>query len=106
MHHPSPAATLADRIDVHGTRADVTEELRAAAMEEASRLFAHSFHIDRIRLEFDEDPTRAPADRFMVKGQIEFGGPALLASVASDDPLKSLRHLIAKFDHLLRRYPR
>ena len=106
MTLPSSATTLADRIEVLGSGHSVPDPLRAAAIEQASRLFAHNPRIDRIRIEFDSDPLRDPADRFVAKGQIEFGGPALLASVATDDPAKSLQHLIARFDQQLRRRPR
>ena len=106
MTFSSSAAAALDRIEVLGLRHLVPEELRAAALDRASRLFAYNIPIDRIRIEFDDDPARAPADRYMAKGLIEFGGPALLASVATDDAIKSLDFLIAKFDHLLRRRPR
>jgi len=96
----SPSTDLAGRVDLSGA---ISEDLRATALELASRLFAHNIHIDRIQVSFDSDPSRAPSDRFVVKGMLEFGGPALLASVTAGDPLTALQHLIAKFDQLLRR---
>lgn len=103
MNSTPPLSTLSEKIVVRSTNFALPDEVRAAALEQASRLFAHHPKIDRIRIDFECDAARTPTDRFVAKGQVEFGGPALLASVSTDTPANSLEHLVAKFDHLLHR---
>jgi putative sigma-54 modulation protein len=95
--------SIADRLIVRGIHLDLTDALRSAATDKASRLLRHNDHIIRVRVDLEYDKTRGIGDQFIAKGHIEIGGPDLLASVASDDAYKSLDLLIDKLDGLLRR---
>jgi len=99
LHPDDPAA----RIIVRGIHLELTNALRAAAIDKVSRLLRHNDHIIRIRIDLEYDKTRGIGDQFIAKGHIEIGGPDLIASVASDDGYKSLDLLVDKLDGLLRR---
>ena len=97
---PSPTDS---RILVRGVHFNLKPALRAAAEEKAVRLLRHEEHIIRIRLDLEHDQTRNPGHAFVAKGHIEIRGPALIASVDSDEPQKSLDELIDKLDGMLRK---
>lgn len=94
---------LAAKFIVRGIHLDLTDALRAAAVDKLARLLRHSEHIIRIRVEIELDKTHDVGTKFIAKGHIEISGPDLIASVASDDAYKSLDLLADKLDGLLRR---
>ncbi len=87
---------------MRGIHLDLTDALRQAAIDKASRLLRHNGYIIRIRIDLELDKTRGVADQFLAKGHIEISGPDLIASVHSDDAYKSLDLLVDKLDSLLR----
>lgn len=96
----------ASKVIVCGTHPTLTDEWRAAAIERASRLLRLNVEIACIRVEVEHDESRDADHQFVAKGQVELGGPALLTSVATNDPMKSIDYLIDKLDHQLRRRAR
>jgi len=103
MNHPPSPEELAAKVIVSGIHLELTDALRQAALEKASRLLRHNSHIVRIRIDLEFDKTKGAGDQFIAKGHIEIGGPDLIASVQSEDGYKSLDFLIDKLDGLLRR---
>ena len=101
-HQPTPE-TLAAKILVRGIHLDLTDALRLAATEKATRLLRHNAEIVRIRLDLELDRTHGANDQFIAKGHIEIVGPDLIANETSDDGYKSLDLLMDKLDGLLRR---
>jgi putative sigma-54 modulation protein len=97
----SPSADAAKFL-VRGIHLDLTDALRQAAIDKASRLLRHNRYIIRIRIDLELDKTRGVSDQFLAKGHIEIGGPDLIARVHSDDAYKSLDLLVDKLDGLLR----
>ena len=91
------------RIIVRCAHFELTPALQTAAEEKAARLLRHEEHIIRIRVDIEHDRTRNPGQAFSAKGHIEIRGPDLIASVESDEPLKSLEALIDVLDGLLRK---
>lgn len=77
--------------------------MKAAINEKAARLLRHEPRIDRIRIDVELDKTKTSKDHFIAKGQIEIGGPDIVASVDSDDAYKSIDLLVDKLDGLLRK---
>jgi len=94
---------LAAKIIVSGIHLNLTEALKEAAQQKASRLLRHNDHIVRIRLDIEYDKTKGHGDQFIAKGLIEIGGPDLVASVSSEDAYKSLDLLMDKLDRHIRR---
>jgi putative sigma-54 modulation protein len=79
---------------------EISEALRATALQKAARLLRHQTEIVRIRVSLEHvNNDRA---QFVAKGHIEISGPDLIASVASDDGYKSLDLLIDRLDRMLR----
>lgn len=89
-----------------GVHLDLTEALKSIAQEKVSRLFRHEERIDRIRIELEHDKTKSIDKEFIAKGHIEIHGPSMIASVASEDCLKSLDQLVDKLDRMIRRRSR
>lgn len=89
-----------------GVHLDLTESLKSIAQEKVTRLFRHEDRIVRIRVELEHDKTRHKEKEFIAKGHIEIQGPNMVASVASEDCLKSLDLLIDKLDRMIRRRSR
>jgi putative sigma-54 modulation protein len=94
---------LAAKIIVSGIHLTLTEALKEAAQQKASRLLRHNDHIVRIRLDIEHDKTKGHGDQFVAKGLIEIGGPDLVASVSSEDAYKSLDLLMDILDRHIRR---
>jgi putative sigma-54 modulation protein len=101
-HQPTPEM-LAAKVLVRGIHLELTDALRHAAIEKASRLLRHNAEIVRIRVDLELDRTHGVSAQFIAKGHIEISGPDLIASERSDDCYKSLDLLIDKLDGLLRR---
>jgi ribosome hibernation promoting factor len=103
MHHPTLPAETDTKVVVHGIRLELTDELRNAATEKASRLLAAQPRIHRIMVQLEHNADADVDSVFIAKGQVEFGGPALFTSVMAADPWHALDYLIDKLDHQLRR---
>jgi putative sigma-54 modulation protein len=101
-HQPTPEM-LAAKLLIRGIHLDLTDAIRLAATEKATRLLRHNSEIVRIRLDLELDRTHGAKDKFIAKGHIEIGGPDLIASETSEDCYKSLDLLMDKLDGLLRR---
>ncbi len=103
MSSRKPSVPSEPRIIVRGVHFELSAELRAVAEEKMDRLLRHEERIVRVRLDIEHDKSRDPDQAYGAKGRIEIHGPDLLASVASDDPQKSLDELIDKLDRMLRK---
>jgi Ribosome-associated protein Y (PSrp-1) len=105
MDHPFVPTLLSESIVFRDINVGLAAEARIAAFEKIARLLQHDADIARIRIDMTrDDQTTAEDDRYVAKGELDLGGPTLLASVASHDPLRALDFLIERFDgQLLRR---
>lgn len=107
MDHPNSSSLLAEKIVLCDRNAGLGFEPRVAALEKLSRFVRHyDSRILHLHVDVERNPQASEYDQFTAKGQLELDGPALLASVSSDDPLRSLEFLLEKFDRQLRRRPR
>ena len=103
MPSRKPSLPSETRIIVRGVHFNLSDALRSIAEEKVERLLRHQERIIRVRLDIEHDQARDPNQAFIAKGHIEIHGPDLVASVASDDPQKSLDELIDKLDRMLRK---
>lgn len=95
-------ATATDKVDFR-CNVPLPEADRLMAMEKISR-FAHSHpEIARMHVDVECDVQSDQPSSFVAKGQVEIGGPGLLASVADHSALKSVEYLVENFDRQLRR---
>lgn len=92
-----------DKIELR-CNAELSEAERTGAIEKLRRFARDRPEIARVYIDIEREVDSPPPAPFVAKGQIEIGGPDLLASVADRDPLTALEFLIENFDRqLLRR---
>ena len=83
--------------------AQLSEADRSTAMERITRFAQSHPEIMRMYVDVECDAESAQPSSFIAKGQVEIGGPGLLASVADRSALKSVEYLVENFDRQLRR---
>ena len=88
---------------VSGIHLDLTPSLKVFVQEKADRLFRHEERILRLRVELECDPKEKYGARFKAKGHVTIDGPALNASVESDECHKAVALLVDKLDRMLSR---
>jgi putative sigma-54 modulation protein len=88
---------------VSGIHLDLTPSLKTFVQEKADRLFRHEERILRLRVELECDPKEKFGARFKAKGHVTIDGPALNASVESDECHKAVALLVDKLDRMLSR---
>jgi putative sigma-54 modulation protein len=71
--------------------------------EKADRLFRHEERILRLRVELECDAKEKFGARFKAKGHLTINGPAMNASVESDECHKAVSLLADKLDRMLSR---
>ena len=104
MDNPIFPTHLSENIVFRDVNVGLTPEIRLAAFEKIARLLQHDDDIVRIRIDMTQNAQAAEEDRYTAKGELDLGGPTLLASVANSDPLRALEFLVERFDgQLLRR---
>ncbi len=101
----SAPTLLSENIVFRDINVGLAPESRIAAFEKIARLLQHDSAITRIRIDMTRDEQATADDaRYVAKGELDLGGPTLLASVANGDPLRALDFLVERFDgQLLRR---
>jgi putative sigma-54 modulation protein len=87
---------------IRGVNFELTDSLYRAALDKVGRLMRENEQVGRIAIDLEIDHTTGPADRFVAKGRLEVGGPALLASAHSENTYKALDLLMETLDALLR----
>ncbi len=88
---------------VSGIHLELTPSLKTFVQEKADRLFRHEERILRMRVELESDPKEKFAARFKAKGHLIIDGPALNATVESDECHKAVALLTDKLDRMLSR---
>jgi putative sigma-54 modulation protein len=88
---------------ISGIHLDLTPALKKSVQEKTDRLFRHEERILRLRVELECDAKEKYGARFKAKGHVSIDGPALNASVSSDECHKALALLIDKLDRMLSR---
>ena len=88
---------------VSGIHLDLTPSLKVFVQEKADRLFRHEERILRLRVELECDPKEKFGARFKAKGHVTIDGPALNASVESEECHKAVALLVDKLDRMLSR---
>jgi len=98
-----PANLLDERIIISGIRLDLTEALKQAVATKVGKLLRHEPRIVRVRVDLEEDTSRAIGAKFVAKGRIEIGGPDIVAEGAADNGYKSIDELVSRLDRGLRK---
>lgn len=106
MHRAPTPDAVAGRVSVRAINFELEHALQAIASEKAARLLRYSPNIDQVCIELENDPTRDSANEYVAKGRIDFGGPAILASVTGAEAGPTLNYLIDQLEHQLRKQRR
>jgi putative sigma-54 modulation protein len=88
---------------ISGIHLELTPSLKQFVQEKAERLFRHEERILRMRFELECDAKEKFGARFKAKGHVIIDGPALNASVESDECHKAVALLADKLDRMLER---
>lgn len=109
MSYPVPTL-LAEKIILRDVNVGLDQAARDAAFDKIVRLVQSEASIVRLCIELSrevpaEDVPLPPSTPVTARGQLEIshGGPDIMASVSTDDPLASLDFLLDKFHRQLRR---
>ena len=86
---------------VSGIHLELTPSLKTFVREKSERLFRHEERIVRIRVELECDRDEAVSNRFKAKGHVVIHGPAMNATVQSDECHKAIALLVDKLDRML-----
>ena len=92
---------LDSKILMQGIHVELTEAMQNAIREKFGRLLGRNEHIIRINVRVHQDQTLGTEHHYTVTGQIEIGGPDLVASVDGMEAYDLLDALVEKLDHLL-----
>jgi putative sigma-54 modulation protein len=88
---------------VSGIHLELTPSLKMFVHEKAERLFRHEERILRLRVELEFDSKQGFGARFKAKGHVTINGPAMNATVESDECHKAVSLLTDKLDRMLSR---
>ncbi|HEY5228010.1 MAG TPA: ribosome-associated translation inhibitor RaiA [Opitutaceae bacterium] len=88
---------------ISGIHLELTPSLKQFVQEKADRLFRHEERILRVRVELECDAKEKYGARFKAKGHVSIDGPALNASVESEECHKAVALLADKLDRMLSR---
>ncbi len=88
---------------VSGIHLELTPSLKTFVQEKAERLFRHEERILRLRVELECDAKEKFEARFKAKGHVTINGPAMNATVESDECHKAVSLLADKLDRMLSR---
>jgi len=88
---------------VSGIHLELTQSMKTFVQEKADRLFRHEERILRIRVELECDSKERFGARFKAKGHVIIDGPALNATVESEECHKAVALLTDKLDRMLSR---
>ena len=86
---------------VSGIHLELTPSLKMFVQEKAERLFRHEERILRMRVELECDSKEGYGARFKAKGHVTINGPAMNATVESDECHKAVSLLTDKLDRML-----
>jgi putative sigma-54 modulation protein len=93
---------IASKIIMQGVHVELTAAMQNIIREKFSVLFAHNERIIRVNIRLHQDQHRGKHHHYTATGQIEIGGPDLVASVKGDDAYQVLDGLVEKLDEQLR----
>ncbi len=95
--------TTESKIIMQGIHIELTEALKSSIREKFGRLLRHNPWIVRAHVRLHQDQTLGRDHHYTVTGQLEIGGPDIVATVEGKEAYSLLDELEQKLDALLRR---
>jgi putative sigma-54 modulation protein len=93
---------ISSKIIMQGVHIDLTAAMQNIIREKFSVLLRHNEWIVRINIRLHQDQQRGRNHHYTATGQIEIGGPDIIATVKGDDAYNVLDGLVEKLDEQLR----
>ena len=93
---------IASKIIMQGVHIDLTPAMQKIIREKFSVLLRHNEWIVRINVRLHQDQQRGKNFHYTATGQIEIGGPDIVATVKGEDAQSVLDGLVEKLDERLR----
>ena len=93
---------ISSKIIMQGVHVNLTAAMQNAILEKFSVLLRHNEWIVRIHVRLHQDQQRGNKHHYTATGQIEIGGPDIVATVKGDDAYSVLDGLVEKLDEQLR----
>jgi putative sigma-54 modulation protein len=90
------------KIHMQGVHIDLTAAMQNVIREKFSVLLRHNERIVRVNVRLHQDQTRGKKHHYTATGQIEIGGPDIVATVKGEDAYSVLDGLVEKLDEQLR----
>jgi len=98
-----PNDDTSNKIIMQGIHLDLTEAMQNAIQEKFSPLLRHNERIIRINVRLRSDQQLGHQHHYSATGEIEIGGPNLIATTDGNDAYNVLDDLAEKLDRLLSR---
>jgi putative sigma-54 modulation protein len=92
----------ASKIKMAGVHIELTAAMQDIIHDKFSVLLRHNEWIVRINVRLRQDQHRGKKHHYTATGQIEIGGPDVVATVKGDDAYNVLDGLVEKLDEQLR----
>lgn len=99
---PDPRVTTGPRIILQGIHFELTDALEQIMRDKFAVLLRHNDYIVRINVRMHRDQTMGTESHFTATGQIEIGGPDLVASAEGKDAYDVVDELVEKLDRQLK----
>lgn len=93
---------LSSKIIMQGVHVELTPAMQNIIYEKFSVLLRHNEWIVRVNVRLHQDQQRGNKFHYTATGQIEIGGPDIIATVKGDDAYSVLDGLVEKLDDQLR----
>jgi putative sigma-54 modulation protein len=93
---------IASKIIMQGVHIELTAAMQNIIREKFSVLIRHNEWIVRINVRLHQDQQRGKNHHYTATGQIEIGGPDIVATVKGEDAYAVLDGLVEKLDEQLR----
>src|SRR3954469_7370881 len=90
------------KIHMQGVHIDLTTAMQNIIREKFSVLLRHNERIIRVNVRLQQDQHRGKNHHYSATGQIEIGGPDIVATVKGEDAYDVLDGLVEKLDEQLR----
>jgi putative sigma-54 modulation protein len=100
---PATTHDSSERLNLQSVHFELTEAMKTVLRDKLSVLLRHNEYIVRINVRLQRDQTLGTEHHYTATGQIEIGGPDLIASSEGKEAYDVIDSLVDKLDRQLER---
>jgi len=100
---PATTHDSSERLNLQSVHFELTEAMKTVLRDKLSVLLRHNEYIVRINVRLQRDQTLGTEHHYTATGQIEIGGPDLVASSEGKEAYDVIDSLVDKLDRQLER---